>query len=86
MAGQSTFFTDAKRVAWPAVVAVVSGPVDLRICRVDQYPLAEGETMGVFSLLRKGFGYVLLSMGVSSPDAAKKKPAAKPEPKPEPRP
>ena len=31
--------------------------------------------MGVLSLLRKGFGYVLLSMGVSSPDAAKKKPA-----------
>ena len=50
---------------------------------VGQYPLAEGETMGVISLLRKGFGYVLLSMGVSSPDAAKKKPAPTPAPKPD---
>jgi hypothetical protein len=32
--------------------------------------------------LRKGFGYVLLSMGVSRP-APKPKPEAKPAPKPE---
>ena len=38
--------------------------------------------MGVLNLLRKGFGYVLLSMGVSSPNAAKKQPGSKPEPKP----
>lgn len=40
--------------------------------------------MSVLDLLRKGFGYMLMSMGVSSPDAAKKKPAPKPAPKPEP--
>ena len=33
--------------------------------------------MSVLDLLRKGFGYVLLSMGVSRP-APKPKPAAKP--------
>jgi hypothetical protein len=38
--------------------------------------------MSVLDLLRKGFGYVLMSMGVSSP--APKKPAAKPVPKPGP--
>jgi hypothetical protein len=36
--------------------------------------------MGVFDLLRKGFGYVLLSMGVSRP-APKPKPEEKPAPK-----
>lgn len=35
-------------------------------------------SMSVMGLLRKGFGYLLMSMGVSSPEAAKKKPAAKP--------
>jgi hypothetical protein len=40
--------------------------------------------MSILDLLRKGFGYVLMSMGVSSPDAAKKpKPAPKSaDPKP----
>jgi hypothetical protein len=38
--------------------------------------------MKVFNLLRKGFGYVLLSMGVSRP-APKAKVEAKPAPKPE---
>lgn len=37
--------------------------------------------MSVLDLLRKGFGYVLLSMGVSRP-APKAKPAPKPAPKP----
>ncbi len=36
--------------------------------------------MSVIDLLRKGFGYVLLSMGVSRP-AQKPKPAAKSTPK-----
>jgi hypothetical protein len=36
--------------------------------------------MGILDLLRKGFGYVLLSMGVSRP-APKPKPEPKPEPK-----
>jgi hypothetical protein len=35
--------------------------------------------MSVMDSLRKGFGFFLLSMGVSSP--AKKKPAPKPPPK-----
>jgi hypothetical protein len=30
-------------------------------------------------VLRKGFGYVLMSMGVSSPTPKKPKPAVKPE-------
>jgi len=34
--------------------------------------------MNVLDVLRKGFGYVLMSMGVSSPTA--KKPAPKPAP------
>jgi len=34
--------------------------------------------MRLIALLRKGFGYVLMSMGVSSPESTKKKPAAKP--------
>ena len=38
--------------------------------------------MSVLDLLRKGFGYVMLAMGVSSPDAAKKKPVAKPTQRP----
>ena len=38
--------------------------------------------MNVMDWLRKGFGYVLLSMGVSRP-APKPKPASKPESKPE---
>jgi hypothetical protein len=38
--------------------------------------------MKVFDLLRKGFGYVLLSMGVSRP-APKPKAETKPAPKPE---
>ncbi len=38
--------------------------------------------MSVLDFLRKGFGYVLMSMGVSSP--VKKKPAQKPASKPEP--
>lgn len=37
--------------------------------------------MSVMDLLRKGFGYVLLSMGVSRP-APKAPPAAKPAAKP----
>jgi hypothetical protein len=37
--------------------------------------------MSVLDLLRKGFGYVLMSMGVSSPTP--KKPAPKPASKPE---
>ncbi|HUV69796.1 MAG TPA: hypothetical protein VMW15_09065 [Terracidiphilus sp.] len=40
--------------------------------------------MSVLNVLRKGFGYVLMSMGVSSPTA--KKPAPKPEGKPEAKP
>ena len=39
--------------------------------------------MKVFDLVRKGFGYVLLSMGVSRP-APKPKAEAKPSPKSEP--
>ena len=41
--------------------------------------------MSILDLLRKGLGYVLMSLGASSPDAAKKKAAAKAEPKPEPK-
>ncbi len=37
--------------------------------------------MKVFDLLRKGFGFLLMSFGVSSP-AKKPRLAAKPEPKP----
>jgi len=37
--------------------------------------------MSIVDWLRKGFGYVLLSMGVSRP-GAKPKPEAKPAPKP----
>jgi hypothetical protein len=40
------------------------------------------EFMSLVDWLRKGFGYVLLSMGVSRP-APKPKPAAKPAPKSE---
>ena len=40
--------------------------------------------MSVLDALRKGFGFVLMSMGVSSP--AKKKPTPKPAAKPGPRP
>jgi hypothetical protein len=36
--------------------------------------------MSMFDALRKGFGFLLMSMGVSSPA---KKPAPKPAPKPE---
>jgi hypothetical protein len=36
--------------------------------------------MSFFDLLKKGFGYVLLSMGVSRP-TAKPKPETKPAPK-----
>jgi hypothetical protein len=36
--------------------------------------------MNAMDLLRKGFGFVLLSMGVSRP-APKPKPESKPEPK-----
>jgi hypothetical protein len=36
--------------------------------------------MSVMNMLRKGFGYFLLSMGVSRP-AAKPKPESKPAPK-----
>jgi len=39
--------------------------------------------MSVFDLLKKGFGYVLLSMGVSRP-TPKPKPARKPAAKDEP--
>jgi hypothetical protein len=38
--------------------------------------------MGVLDSLRKGFGFLLLSMGVSSP-AKKPRPARKPAPKAE---
>jgi len=37
--------------------------------------------MSVLDVLRKGFGYVLMSMGVSSPTP--KKPATKPVPRPD---
>lgn len=37
--------------------------------------------MRLLDLLKKGFGYVLLSMGVSRP-APKPKPGSKPAPKP----
>jgi hypothetical protein len=37
--------------------------------------------MSFLDSLRKGFGFLLMSMGVSSP-AKKRKPAAKPAPKP----
>jgi hypothetical protein len=39
--------------------------------------------MSLLDILRKGFGYVLMSMGVSSP-ASTKKPPSKPAPKPGP--
>lgn len=42
--------------------------------------------MNILDLLRKGFGYVLMSLGASSPDAAKKKAAAQSVPKQEPKP
>jgi hypothetical protein len=38
--------------------------------------------MSVLDSLRKGFGFLLMSVGVSRP-AAKAKPAPKPAPKPE---
>jgi hypothetical protein len=38
--------------------------------------------MSVLDSLRKGFGFFLMSMGVSSP-AKKAKPASKPAPKPD---
>ena len=41
----------------------------------------KGNAMSVLDLLRKGFDYVLLSMGVSRP-VPKPKPASKPAPKP----
>jgi hypothetical protein len=41
--------------------------------------------MSVLDTLRKGFGYLLMSMGVSSP-AKKRKTLAKPAPKPGPKP
>ena len=44
--------------------------------------LERTQTMSVLDTLRKGFGYLLMSMGVSSP-ARKAKPAPKPAPKPE---
>ncbi len=37
--------------------------------------------MKLMDLLRKGLGYLLMSMGVSSPEA-KSRPAIKPAPKP----
>lgn len=37
--------------------------------------------MGLMDSLRKGFGYFLLSMGVSRPGAKKPQPAPKPAPK-----
>lgn len=36
--------------------------------------------MSLVALLRKGFGYVLMSMGVSSPESTKKKPVRPPAP------
>ena len=38
--------------------------------------------MGVLDVVRKGFGYLLMSMGVSSPTPKKQapKPAGRPEP------
>lgn len=41
--------------------------------------------MSILDLLRKGFGYMLMSLGASSPDAAKKKAAAQSAPKPKPK-
>jgi len=40
--------------------------------------------MSLLDLLRKGFGYVLMTMGVSSPASTKKKPPSQPAPKPGP--
>lgn len=40
--------------------------------------------MSVFDVLRKGLGYVLMSMGVSSPPPKKPNPEAKPTPGPKP--
>lgn len=40
--------------------------------------------MSLLALLRKGLGYMLMSMGASSPDATRKKPGPKPTPKPGP--
>jgi hypothetical protein len=39
------------------------------------------KTLSVFDSLRKGFGFLLMSFGISSP-AKKAKPAPKPAPKP----
>lgn len=41
--------------------------------------------MKVLQWLRKGFGYVLMSMGASSPQALKRKPEQASAPKPGPR-
>lgn len=41
--------------------------------------------MKVLQMLRKGVGYILMSMGVSSPDALKKKPGTEAAPKTSPR-
>jgi hypothetical protein len=45
--------------------------------------LERNGTMSVFDSLRKGLGFVLMSMGVSSP-AKKPRPSVKPAPKTEP--
>lgn len=42
--------------------------------------------MSLIDKLRKGLGFVLMSLGVSSPEALKKKPAQTPAAKPGPRP
>lgn len=41
--------------------------------------------MKILEMLRKGLGFVLMSMGASSPDAIKKKPGGQAGPKPGPR-
>jgi hypothetical protein len=44
------------------------------------------EAMSLMDKLRKGFGFVLMSMGISSPNTLKKKPAPVSPPRPGPRP
>jgi hypothetical protein len=44
--------------------------------------MSDNEGMSVLDSLRKGLGFLLMSMGVSSP-AKKTKPAPRPAPKPE---
>ncbi len=51
-------------------------------CRSDEIQIVENRYMSILDSLRKGLGFLLMSMGVSSP-AKKAKPAPKPTSKPE---